>query len=324
MNDSYWIDILKKNTGFNNPEKWVEYARSHSFSHVEARKVLSCPDCGETGYGEIGQYVYYSTLISLHECLSCGLIYANSRIDPQVIQKHFERAYKNEEYFVQQREAIFQQIASLIDALSPKNATVLDIGGAKGHLLARLRDGRPDIEATLNDVSKDACLWAESQYKLDVIIGSAADVTPPPEGFDTVTIIDALYYEPNISKLFQQVPNLVKTNGHLIMRLPNLGLLIKLCQRARKVCSIVSPQTACDRISLFNPEHLYIFTRKYLVRRLYGLGFKDVKFIPSALLLGGKRTFLYQSCSVLGKLLEALSSGHVIATPSVIVVGTRK
>lgn len=322
MSDSYWINILKNNKGFANPERWVDYARSHDFTYVKAEKLFCCPDCGGASHSEIGQYIYYSTLINLHECLSCGLIYADTRIDPWTIQKHFEEAYKAEQYFVQQREAIFRQVVSLIDALSPRSATVLDIGGAKGHLLSRLKDSRPDIQAYLNDVSEDACLWAKSQYRLNAINGFAADIIPPPDGFDTVSIIDALYYEPNISKLFRQIPKLVKTNGHIILRVPNLGPVIKLCQRVRKVQGVARWQEVYDRVSLFNPEHLYIFTRKYLIGKLHALGFKDVRFIPSALLLN-KRKFPYQLCSILGKLLGNLSLGHVIATPSVIVIGSK-
>ena len=42
-----------------------------------------------------------------------------------------------------------------------------------------------------------------------------------------------------------------------------------------------------DTMAFFNPEHIYIFKRSYLKRRLLACGFKKVKVIPSRPLESG-------------------------------------
>ena len=138
-------EILKSNKGFKNPEQWVDYALLHKFRRVEAEKLQACPDCGERESGFLGQYVYYSTLVELRSCENCELLFSDTRIDPKVIYAHFEKAYKDEEYFTRQRRGIFEQIADLVNSSACLGASVLDIGGAKGHLLAHVKKRRPDL-----------------------------------------------------------------------------------------------------------------------------------------------------------------------------------
>ncbi len=118
-------EILTNNLGFADPQPWLDYAVGHGFERVRAKPVPDCPDCGQRSDRRIGQYVYYSTLIHLLECKGCHLIWADAHIDSQVIKGHFEVAYKDNDYFVHGRRAIFQHLVGLIDRAAPKGGVVI-------------------------------------------------------------------------------------------------------------------------------------------------------------------------------------------------------
>src|SRR5665213_3383537 len=127
------LSILAHNTGFDEPALWVAYAQSHGCRAVTAHAAPVCPDCfGASRERTWGQYVYFSTLIQLLECTRCGLVWANAHIDPTVIKEHFERTYKDDSYFRVARGPIFAHLAAVIDTAAPPDASVLDIGGARG------------------------------------------------------------------------------------------------------------------------------------------------------------------------------------------------
>lgn len=63
-----------------------------------------------------------------------------------------------------------------------------------------------------------------------------------------------------------------------------LGILARQGRLRRRV----APRRAekGDRIRFFNPEHLYIFARAYLERRLRESGFAEVRMEPACVLSG--------------------------------------
>lgn len=209
------LEILQLNKGFTHPEKWIEYGIAHKFNKTKADKIEECPDCSARSFGFIGQFVYYSSLVNLLKCAHCGLIFTDARIDPKVISTHFEQTYKDEEYFLHRRHRIFEQIAQIADKVAPQRGRILDVGGAKGHLLATLKTRRPDLKFVLNDLSKDACDHAESKYGFQTILGSINELEQIISRFDVVVLSDVIYYEPELRRLWAVLPRLVSENGVL-------------------------------------------------------------------------------------------------------------
>jgi len=85
-----------------------------------------------------------------------GLAYSDSRIDAEEVRTHFERSYKEENYFRRWRPRIFEQIARLVDRYGPRGGRVLDIGAATGYPVAAARRIRPDLKINFNDLSRDS------------------------------------------------------------------------------------------------------------------------------------------------------------------------
>jgi len=316
-------EILKSNKGFKHPERWVDYGVLHNFRNVQAEKLEFCPDCGGCHSDFIGQYVYYSTLVELRSCHDCALQYSDTRFDPKVVHGHFEQAYKDEDYFATQRRGIFEQIASLVDEAADHGASVLDIGGAKGHLLAMVKQRRPDLKLLLNDLSRMACEFAESQYGLMSLCGAVDSLEGLSQRFDVVILSDVMYYEPELGRLWSLLSRIVSEAGVVIIRVPNRAALIRLGSIARKVFQKRKSLEMQDSVWFLNSEHLYVFSRKYLVRRLHEIGFSTVSAVPSALLekVGHLRYLLYHC---LAKALFFGSLGRAIVTPSMIVVAKRQ
>lgn len=317
------LDILRHNRGFSGHERWLDYALRHGFKHVEAWTLEGCPDCASCSYRKLGQYIYYSTLIGLRICSDCGLVYSDTHIDPALVATHFETAYKDEDYFLFDRHRIFDEIATLTDRLAPKNGRVLDVGGAKGHLLGMLKQRRPDLDLVVNDLSRSACEWVESHYGAKTICGPIGAWDRFDDNFDVVIMSDVIYYETHLNNLWRLLQALVKKGGDVILRVPNKLPLIRAAQWLRKRTASAEELAMQAHIPFFNPEHLYVFTRGYLRRRLRSLGFSHVVALPSELLLKSRRSFTRVLYYYMAKFLWAVSFRTSILTPSFLVVAQR-
>lgn len=314
--------VLQNNVGFENISDWMEYAIKHDFRPVKAVRVPHCPDCsGAPRSGTWGQYVYYSTLIHLIECGSCGLVWADANIDPSTVLDHFEVAYKDNRYFRVSREAIFEHLSNVISRLSPKGASILDIGGARGDLMAKVVARRPDLRVVINDISKEATDWAAEHFGFATLTGSANDLAVHRDRYDVVVLSDVLYYEPNIKVLWNALSRLIRKGGSIVIRVPNKYFMIRLGQFWYRFTRTKSQQGMQDKISFFNPEHIFVLRYKYIHNRLMSMGFKEVEITPSPLLGGG-------NAYSLGPLFFQLAvkvikmSGYCL-TPAMLVIGSK-
>lgn len=319
--DSYWLDIIKSNSGFDNPDRWVSFARENRLQKVSAVQIHCCPDCGHEHTIKVAHYVYYSNLINLRVCRSCSLVFSDTRINADTIRRHFEHSYKDERYFVEQRTAIFNQIIETIDSLAQREGKVLDVGGAKGHLMALLKRYRQDLDVIVNDLSPAACEWAKTNYGLKTLCGSASEVTATLSGIDVIAMIDVLYYEPKVSAVWDIVSRALTPGGGLVIRIPNKLFLILLWQRLRRLLLSQADYEMCSTVKFFNPEHIYIFSMKYLRQRLKKLGFTQIVFSPAPLLLKNNIwSPIFWLYFQFARLVGILSGGRIIITPSVLVV----
>jgi len=315
------LAVLRHNVGFDVPELWVDYAIRHEFRRVKAVTVGRCPDCGGQPKRSLGQFVYYSTLVRLVECGACGLAWTNVRPDPAVLMQHFESAYKDEEYFLQARRAIFDQLVGRIERIAPLRGRVLDIGGAKGHLMHQVRTRRPDLALVVNDLSESATKYAAEHFGIPTITGDARAVYENGITYDVVVLSDVLYYEPEIAEMWSTLPKLMAPRGALVIRVPNKFHLLRASQLIRDFLRSHRQRATQANISFFNPEHLLLLSRRYLETRLRNLGFVDTECLPSPLLRSSSAVpkaagdLLFQ----LAQFVNAVSCGRFVLTPSMLV-----
>ncbi|HYT72106.1 MAG TPA: class I SAM-dependent methyltransferase [Gemmatimonadales bacterium] len=321
--DGALLELLRAQ-GFSEPDLWLEYAQRHGFRPTRSRRLACCPDCGTESFHDIGQYVYYSTLATLRWCKRCRVAYSDTRLDPQLIRAHFESTYKDEPYFTTQRRRVFEQLARSVDRFAPEGGSVLDVGGAKGHFLAAVKRRRADLTVTLTDVSESACAWARTVYGFRAICGSVTALAALRERFDVAVLSDVIYYEPDATKLWRLLPQVVADRGAVLIRVPNTLAAIRVAQLALRTVSTRKAWARRDRVSFFNPEHLFVFSQRFLTRKLEAVGFRDVVASPAEMLLrdGASRVarLLWFWCA---RAAYGLTGGRVILTPSLLVSARR-
>ena len=318
---AHWLDLLRRNVGFDDPEAWLDYARSHGFRDVRATPLRTCPSCAEPSSRVIGQYVYYSTLFRLRACRGCGLAYADVRLADEVVRAHFEIAYKDDTYFREQRAKIFDHLARLVGERAFPGASVLDVGGATGHLLSAIRARRPDLRLALSDISQAACDAAALKHGFRTICGGLAALEGCADDFDVVVMSDVLYYEPDLPAVWRLLPRLVAPGGSVIVRVPNRLPWIRIGTLLSRWRPGTAPAQA-THIPFFNPEHLYAFSRGYLLNRLRTSGFVDVGALPTPLLVRATSRLPAHAFHAAARAVHALSGGRVI-TPAMVLVGRR-
>jgi 2-polyprenyl-3-methyl-5-hydroxy-6-metoxy-1,4-benzoquinol methylase len=318
--------VLATNKGFVRADRWIDYGLAHEFRPTHAEEITHCPDCGGRWWHPLGQFVHYSTLIRLQLCQDCGLAFTDTRLSADVIAGHFERAYKDEQYFATRRRRIFAQLVDIVSECTPRGGHVLDFGGAKGHLLASVREARPDVQLALCDPSAEACRWAAAHYDLTTHHGGVGLLERLGTPYDTVIMSDVLYLEPDLRRLWRLLPNLIKPGGSLIVRGPaphRLGV-IRLSQVLRRSLTPRRRRDLQDRLWCFNPEHLYVFTKRYLKTRLETLGFSSVIAMPAELLVRNERSTVSASYYQLARLVWILSGHSAILTPSSLLLARKR
>lgn len=271
------LHILVANHGFRNDAlEWLEYPKVRTFTRTQANPVTCCPDCGDTPkYRALGQYVYYSTLIRLRECGRCGLVWSDAAIDSTVLRAHFETAYKDQQYFENERADIFVQIVQMLTERVPHAGRVLDAGGGMGHLLMMLRRVRPDIDCTLLDISARSVEYARDKFALEAMCGTLQDVQDGP--YDAVVCADVIYYEEDIRACWAALEQLSDT---IIIRVPDKLRLIRARQKLFEIRHGKRARQLQDTIPGFNPEHRYVLSRDYLTTRLQTMGYRT-HIVPS-------------------------------------------
>ncbi|HEY7191787.1 MAG TPA: methyltransferase domain-containing protein [Vicinamibacterales bacterium] len=316
--------LLESYLGFDDCEPWIAYARRHRFKPVKAVGVSRCPDCGGAPRSATwGQYIYYSTLIHLLECVECGLVWADAHIAPEVIHAHFEAAYKDQEHFRVSRKPIFDHLVNVMDSLCGTGGRILEIGGALGDLMAAVAARRPDFRIRINDVSEHATNWVKQNLGFATLTGDATVLAAHEEQYDLVVLSDVLYYEPNLRVLWDALSRLTSRGGSILIRVPNKSFLIREWQRWYRLTHTRAQQVLQHRVRFLNPEHIFIFGQRYLRNRLRGIGFTTSQALPSPLLVNPKgkalTSALFKCATRLNQLWPSL-----VLTPSMVVVGRRQ
>jgi SAM-dependent methyltransferase len=255
--------------GFRDP-RWLDRVAELGLREVEGEHLTTCPGCGREPERVVGQYVHYSHLARLTEC-GCGLWYSDLRLNAETVRAHFERAYKDDEYF-RARRPVFEHLSRLVSQRTPYGGSVLDVGGATGHLALAIWQIRPDVDLTVTDVSERACAEAKALglHAMQVSVAGLSDWLPQ---YDAVICSDVLYYEPDIGPVWETLARIVRPGGSLVIRGPNRTGTIRRAGTKQDPFS--------TRLHGFNPEHLCVFTRAYLEERLTEVEFTGIRTLPS-------------------------------------------
>src|SRR5690348_10505142 len=217
---------------------------------------------------------------------------------------------------------IFRHLARVIDVVSPPGARVLDIGGARGDLMAHVVARRPDLCVVVNDIAAIATSSAAERFGFATLTGDAHALAEHDGRYDVIVLSDMLVYEPDIHLLWTALGRLLAPGGSVVIRSQNKWLLIRLWQRWYRATRPHGRQRLQDRIRAFNPEHIYVIRSSYLKRRLEDLGLRHVRVLPSPQLAAPGTRLLTSLYFAFASAVNRLSRGAVALTPSIVLVGT--
>lgn len=207
------------------------------------------------------QYGYPGTF-SVRRCSGCGLIFNSPRLTQGAIDALYEKNYY---FFNRPDEVEFKRIIVLYRRIIKPLAQigikkdVLEIGSAKGYLLALLKGLGWSVCGI--EISSAAADYAKTKFGISVHTGTLKDYVDCPghQKFYTILAIDVLEHIPDPENFLKQICELMNKDGILIIQTPNGNSK-----------NIVSQKGTWKG---FNPYHIFIFNPENLERLLVKTGF---------------------------------------------------
>ncbi|MEJ5999088.1 class I SAM-dependent methyltransferase [Paucibacter soli] len=209
---------------------------------------------------------HYPGLFEMRECAGCGLLFNSPRLSDAEIARLYDADY----YVFQERERDAARRVALLASQTLGVAAhyceardVLELGCAKGYLLAQLRAQGWQVRGV--ELAAAAADFARQRFGLDVYAGTLAQALAQP-GFQPASVLlctDVIEHVPAPLALLQDMRRALKPRGWLVLGTPNADA----DQR----------RALGPRWLGFNPFHIFLFNRANLGRLLEQAGFELVR-----------------------------------------------
>lgn len=195
----------------------------------------------------------------LRRCSGCGLIFNSPRLPADRLADLYRRNY----YFfarpaVMEVERIGGAYLRTVAHLPPSGRRLLEVGSAKGYMLALLRT--LGWQVTGVEIAGSAAEHSRRVFGAEVFTGTLEEFRrETPRQFDVVLAQDVLEHVPDPAAFLEGLYQSVVPGGRLIIDTPNVG------GRSVKVVG--------ERWRGFNPFHIYLFDRDTLTQAVANAGF---------------------------------------------------
>ncbi|MEK7449980.1 MAG: class I SAM-dependent methyltransferase [Planctomycetota bacterium] len=284
----------------------------------------ACNFCGS----ERAQFVLTENGLNIVRCRDCGLVYVNPRPTPEQLVRFYEQYFPpaSENLWQKQMKYIFQKEGRrIIEAMADKTKAVdvLDIGCGMGFFLSLLK--KENYRCYGIEISPTAADFARRHLNLNITQNTLLESGFPDNSFDVITLWYVLEHVPNPKEILQKVRHLLKKDGLVIIRTPQLNVrmdqwLFRLIRLRRILPSRLTGWI--EKSFLINPpRHLYDYKADHLRRLMAQLGFKKIKIINSYPRSAGSwpellRRYLWY---LLVQVLFCLSRGEIILNSSITI-----
>ncbi len=193
-------------------------------------KLSNCPLCGSTPIRQImhtKDYFYTGEEFNLYQCENCEVIFTNPRPEAGSLGKYYNtknylshntknNGFTGRIYSLLRKKNIRYKY-KLISHLTPKGQ-ILDIGSGTGELLDYFKKEGWTTRGI--EPNKKAREFAVKNYNLT--IGDENELERQEENsFDVITLWHVLEHIPKANERIEKVKRLLKSNGLLVIALPN-------------------------------------------------------------------------------------------------------
>jgi 2-polyprenyl-3-methyl-5-hydroxy-6-metoxy-1,4-benzoquinol methylase len=202
----------------------------------------------------------YAGEFLLRRCSGCGLVFNAPRLDPDALS----RLYGPDYYFF--HRSARREVARVLQAylrtmahLPISGGTLLEVGSAKGYLLALLQG--LGWKVTGVELADSAASYSREEFGLEVFSGTVEEFRDrDSRKFDVLLGLDVIEHVPDQPAFWQALHDLTRPGSWLILDTPNVG--------GRNVPLVG------DRWRGFNPFHIYLFDAETLRRSVIRAGFR--------------------------------------------------
>ncbi|HOJ51922.1 MAG TPA: class I SAM-dependent methyltransferase [Syntrophales bacterium] len=284
---------------------------------------VSCPHCG---WPSRFDFIFYER--SYYHCTHCDLIFhrPERKEDAQRVLDYYRKRYFDEHAQDQlsgERKKIYRHALDLIERFQSPGK-LLDVGCGIGQLLKEALARGWDVLGV--DPSEKSIAYARGLIGDRVVCGTLDDIKETGK-FDCVTLINVLDHMVDGGRQLRKTYHLLKEGGMIYLRLPN-GFFYS---RLRRLSSKYRWLNAMNRYLVF---HEYVVTPVAIRRCLADYGYKDIMVggdrlsfvdcrqhmrLPTHLVAFFMRVFFWGA-----KLLEIVSRGRLVLSPSMWVVAWKK
>ncbi|MDP3142919.1 MAG: class I SAM-dependent methyltransferase [Candidatus Omnitrophota bacterium] len=212
---------------------------------------------------------------NLVKCLNCGLIYLNPRPDAVEMSKYypppyFSRVIADGRLSVGDESLMKRDFKlRLKEIVRYKNGgRFLDIGCLDGYFLAYLKKIGWQVSGV--EIDSTACRFARDKLGLEVFCGELIQAAYPERYFDVISLYDVLEHLSNPSAALREIYRILKDDGLLCIRVPNIDSLEFRIFKERW-------------LAIDAPRHLFHFQTRTIKKILEKCGFKYSKITSSSL-----------------------------------------
>lgn len=110
------------------------------------------------------------------------------------------------------------QSISLIQSVTPKGGSILEVSCGNGEVLLALKNNGFEVKGTNYTKHREVLCLSEIDHEIDLLKG-----LPYNSGsFDTVVLLDVIEHLQDHDKAISELARVCKNNGHVIIKTPNI------------------------------------------------------------------------------------------------------
>jgi 2-polyprenyl-3-methyl-5-hydroxy-6-metoxy-1,4-benzoquinol methylase len=184
---------------------------------------VACPACG----AERRRLIAAEGRLGIAQCQRCRLVFTSPRLahpqdhylgERELIMRKYGSILRGEAGH--NRDANYDQELRVIARIRP-TGRLLDVGSHCGFFLRRARGMSWDLTGV--EPSPNACTLGREFFGLNIVQGTLSEAAFPDQSFDVVTLVDVFEHIDQPSALLQEIRRVMKPNGVLFIKVPNLA-----------------------------------------------------------------------------------------------------
>ena len=267
--------------------------------------------------------------VGIVKCKQCGVVYRNIIEDDQKRYKSYDNVVSGEpsDLWKQERLNSVLPYVRILEKYRKLNR-VLDIGCGHGFFLEQCK--RDDWDCKGLEVSKPAAKYAKEHFELDVDSCTIKQANFSPSSFDVILLWNVLDEVESPSALIQEVYNLLRPGGIVLIRVRNACFHIPAYSIIQKLSCFFKNISKWDSSVI----HLFSFAPRHLKNLANIAGFKQCRVSNAILswtrmyddrksrsILKSIFLFLFQSlCSI----IYIISFKKILISPSLFCYMVKK